>query len=762
MPRKEIHTDLDGQKIKLTNLDKIIYPSLRVSKAEIIQFYLNVAPYILPYIRHRPLTLIRYPDGIAKDSFYSKNKVTWTPEWINSIQIPDSNGKFKEYISADNQASMAWLGNMAALELHPMQVTESNIVQSDHFIFDLDPPEDQNDFEHLIDLTLRLKVFLESYDYVPFVKTSGGKGVHLYIPIQQRYSQKDMYAAVKVLGQQFIKENTDSTLHLNKDKRKGKVLIDILRNNYTHTCVAPYSLRGKENAPVSMPISWASLPTIKSSQSFTIKNVIAHLYEYGDAWTGFHGKQKPIHTHRNLQIPVSPLLFKYKEKRDFTATPEPIPQVSSTSKSRRFSIQLHNASNLHYDLRLEDNDVLLSWAIPKGLPSKKGVKRLAIQTEAHPLEYLHWEGVIPKGQYGAGEMWVFDNGHYLLNKKEKRKISFSLNGKGIKGEYLIYHLKDAQWLIEKKNDQSIDLSNLKNPMLAKAGKAIPSNTKHFFEIKWDGIRCVCIIEQGNVRLFSRNGNDITSQFPEIINDMGRIEAENAVLDGEIVYLEKSGQPNFSKVVGRIHLAKKESILKASKFSPASIYFFDLLHLDGLDTRPLKQTRRKAYLKTIISQSERIRYSDDFNDGKALFEAAKTHNLEGIMVKQKDAPYQSGTRTDHWLKIKVSINTTATVIGYTKGQGDRTGLIGALHLQEIKNNVAKYVGKVGTGFDSTLLKEITQRMLQLHEVDKPIKENIEEAHRTVWIEPIYQIDLRYTSLSSNGTYREPVFIRMYKK
>lgn len=763
MPTKEVITQVEGQKVKLTNLDKIIYPEVGISKAELIQFYLQMADFLLPYISQRPLTLIRYPDGVHGERFYSKNKPKWTPKWVNSIDIKDSDGDGKSYVSADTKATLAWLGNLAALELHPMQATREHPTLADHFIFDLDPPENQDNFAAVKDVALRLRDHLRQYDYQPFVKTSGGKGLHLYIPILQQYPQDSMYAAVKSLAQSFIKANPDTTLHMNKEKRAGRILIDIFRNNYAHTCVAPYSPRGKVGAPVSTPVAWDEVPELSSPQAYTIKNIVEKLRADGDAWIDFYQYQRPLHTERATQVAVSPLLEDYLSKRDFGHTPEPVAESHAVPDQQRYCVQLHDASNLHYDLRLEDEGVLKSWAIPKGLPAKLGVKRLAIATEPHPLKYLTFEGVIPAGQYGAGEMWLFDSGRISWIKKEAKKYTFYLQQGKLSGQYALYKTKGKQWIIERKDEANHDFKTYTSPMLAKATENIPSPSTHFYEIKWDGIRCVVTIDHGDIRIYSRNGNDISAQFPLLIAALDEaVEAETAVLDGEIVHLEADGSPNFAKIVGRIHVTGSASIEKASRMTKATMYLFDLLHLDGLDVRPTHQLRRKAWLKTILDTGETIRYSEEFADGEALFAAAQAHQLEGIMCKRKDAPYLSNSRSDHWVKMKVRSEATVTIIGYTQGQGDRAGLVGALHLADISPDGLRYMGKVGTGFDIKLLKEITKKMEALDTVSKPIKENIEEPGRTIWTEAVYDVDIRYASLSSNGTYREPVFLKMYRK
>lgn len=221
MPSKYVHTEVEGRKLKLSNLDKLIYPDAEVAKAEVIQYYLSIAPLILKYIKGRPLTLIRFPDGIKKQQFYAKSKPDWTPDWVDYYGIAHSEETIK-YIVAQDKATVVWLANLAALELHPMQMITQDIEHPDHFIFDLDPPEN-GDFEIVKSIAFSLRDFLQSYGYTPFVKTSGSKGLHIYVPILSEYTHEEMVESVKGLAKIFVAQNKDtSTLAMNKEKRGGK------------------------------------------------------------------------------------------------------------------------------------------------------------------------------------------------------------------------------------------------------------------------------------------------------------------------------------------------------------------------------------------------------------------------------------------------------------------------------------------------------------------------------------------------------------
>jgi DNA ligase D-like protein (predicted polymerase)/DNA ligase D-like protein (predicted ligase)/DNA ligase D-like protein (predicted 3'-phosphoesterase) len=756
MAKKYIHTEVGGQKVKLSNLDKTIYPEAQITKAQIIQYYLGIADYILPHLIDRALTVIRFPDGIDKQSFYSKDKPDWTPDWVGSANIQHDE-KMINYVKCDDAASLCWLANLACLELHPMQYQMKKQPNPDHIIFDLDPDEGL-DFADVKLAAQRLKPFLESYGYTPFLKTSGGKGLHIYIPIEAKWHTDTVSASVKKLAGVFVSGYTDNyTLQIPKAKRKGKILIDIYRNHSSNTTVSPFSLRGRKGAPVSLPIHWEHLADLERSNQYDINTFRDYLDEHGNAWADWQNKKAGLHDQK-IKTQIANLdtskLKDYLKKRDFTNTPEPIPEVGVEDKSR-YCIQLHDATNLHYDLRLEYEGVLMSWAVPKCLPFESDQKRMAIRTEDHPIKYLDFEGTIPKGQYGAGSMWLMEKGTINWKEKSKKKYKFELsNRKGI--VYHIFQTRDNQWLLDA--DKAIPIDEQVKPMLADAGKEIPSAAKYTFEVKWDGIRVFIRLQSDKINIISRSGRDITKHFPEL-HDVDRFDCEQGLFDGEIVVLDPTGAPVFPDVISRMHTAGDAAIQRLSKSKPAVCYLFDMIQLDGKELYKYPNERRRELLDCILKSGESYRFSQDFPDGKALFEAIKAKGMEGIMAKQKDAPYLPGTRCRHWLKIKVRSNEECYIIGYTAGKGDRSAVFGALHLAIYTDNNVVYKGKVGTGFDMATLKKYFALFSVVPTTAKPIEDAIEEESRTVWIEPVYRCEIQYASLTPNGTYREPVFVKL---
>ena len=761
VPKKYIHTEVGGHKLKLSNLEKILYPSIGVTKAQVIQYYLQNAERILEHVGGRALTVIRFPDGLEGQSFYSKDKPDWTPDWIDSVEIQHEE-KSIDYLLPRNAATIVWLANLACLELHPMQFISGANPYPDYFVFDLDPDEDLS-FDLVKEAAFNLKLFLEKYDYIPFVKTSGGKGLHIIVPILAATPFDVMVDLVKDLTRKFIAQHPKLyTLQVSKAKRKGKILIDIYRNHKSNTTVAPFSLRGKKGAPISMPFYWDHLNDIESAKHFTILNYETYLSDQGYAWEGWMSKARPMHSLKKPHAIVTATdkrLVEYVEKRNLQITPEP-GTISTRNEKDAYVLQLHDASSLHYDLRLEDEGVLMSWAIPKGLPYLANQKRLAIRTEDHPLQYLYFEGEIPKGEYGAGSMRIVESGKIKWSQKKKTSFEFTLSGEENKHTYKLFQTNDTnQWLIVIANNKSfVNAEKQVKPMLAQATPTVPLHAKYKYEVKWDGIRVLIYVETDKVKIVSRNGNELTNQFPELLQ-ADTFNIEQGVFDGEIVVLDEQGRPIFGDVISRMHTKGSVAIKSLTKHKPVCCYLFDVLSVDGKDVVELPLKKRRALLEMSIKSDNYFRFSETFEDGEALFSAIQAKGMEGIMAKDQLSTYKIDARSRDWLKIKCRQIDRCLIIGYTAGKGDRVGLFGALLLAKLKKNKLTYLGKVGTGFNHQLLTELTNILKGLDEIEKPIADSIDEESRITWVEPRLNCEIQYASMTANKTYREPVFLRL---
>jgi DNA ligase D-like protein (predicted ligase)/DNA ligase D-like protein (predicted polymerase)/DNA ligase D-like protein (predicted 3'-phosphoesterase) len=768
MAKKSQWVTIGKRKVELSNLDKVLFPEDGIVKAEVIEYYLNIAPTLLNHIKGRALTLIRFPDGIHGETFYQKNRPDWSPDWIEFEKLGKE--EKKDYIIATEPASLVWLANLASLELHQLHSRRPNFDYPDYMVFDLDPPEGY-DFKNVVPIALELKATIEHFGYTPFVKTTGGKGIHICCPILPRFDFHTVFEAAQAIAQPFVDGNANTTLHIKKEARKGRVLIDIYRIRSGQSIVSPYSLRGRVGAPVSMPLSWDDLQLVTSPQEFNITNVLKIVMERGDAWEGMDAFAVDIHTHRKAVVAkelsqhakrkTPTQLESYQKKRDFKKTPEPKAEID-ISGGNNFVVHRHHASHLHYDLRLEQEGVLKSWAVPRGLPPHPGIKRLAVQTEDHPMKYLTFDGTIPKGQYGGGEMWIYALGKYQITKEKKDGFYFRLNSKEINAEYRIHQLKQKEWLLERVDDPQVNfLKTDIPPMLSDSAEKPPHGDDYLYEVKWDGIRALIALEDGTITIKTRNQLNVTAQFPELLNADKSFRATCGLFDAEIVCLDKSGKPEFKKVIQRMQQNGATSIDQLSKKQPVNCYVFDCLYLDGraLVNEPLY--KRREWLKDAIKNDSPYRLSEVEEDGNSLFEAAKIHGLEGIMAKRKDGKYLIGKRSDLWLKIKVRQTVDCLIIGYTTGKGDRSTTFGALQLAEKRGDELYYRGKVGTGFNDTTIKSIGKQLKKLTNAKRPLLKGgkIVDEKITTWIEPKLVAELSYARLTQDEMFREPVFVRL---
>jgi DNA ligase D-like protein (predicted polymerase)/DNA ligase D-like protein (predicted ligase)/DNA ligase D-like protein (predicted 3'-phosphoesterase) len=767
---KRITAAIKKHRLELSNLDKALFPREGIIKAELIEYYLKIAPTILKHIKGRPLTFVRYPDGIDGEKFFQKNRPDWAPDWIEHTKL-GSDGE-TDYVIARDDATLAWLGNLASIELHQMHSRAPHFDKPDYMVFDLDPPGDFP-FKEVVGLAFELKQYIENLGYHQFVKTTGGKGVHIVTPIEPRWDFDRVFAAASAIASEFVRRNRDrTTLQLKKDNRKGRVLIDIYRNRPSQTIVSPYSVRGREQAPVSMPLSWEKLSSLEDPAVFNLRTVAEHLKSEGDAWEAINAYATKLHTEpqarrkkgesqageANRSSGIT-LVSEYGRKRRFDKTPEPPPAIA-VGKGNSFVIHRHHASRLHYDLRLERDGVLKSWAVPKGLPPRPGIKRLAVAVEDHPLDYFNFEGTIPRGQYGAGKVWIFACGKYEITKDKKEGFYFRLGSREINAEYRLINTKGKDWLLERVEATQTDwLKEPIAPMLAQARAGLVDSAEYLYEVKWDGIRALISIDEGAMTIRSRSGRDITGLFPELQESLEAFMVTNGLFDAEIVCLRPDGTPSFEETVKRLRHLAESAINRARVRHPAVCYLFDCIYLDGrpLINEPL--VRRREWMADALRPDSPMRVSEAVDEGTDLFNAAMELGLEGVMAKRRDSPYLPGKRTDFWLKIKARQTRECIIIGYTRGKGNRRNGFGALHLACYDGDELRYLGKAGTGLDEPEMVRLMDEMSRVPHTKRPIKERPPDDAATSWIEPQLVCEVQYASRTSTGSLREPVYMRL---
>jgi bifunctional non-homologous end joining protein LigD len=529
-------------------------------------------------------------------------------------------------------------------------------------------------------------------------------------------------------------------------------------------------------------------------------------------------RSSPAKTRPRNAEPAS--LNEYSAKRTFGATPEPAPALPEPrSGPLLFVIQQHSARRLHYDFRLECDGVLKSWAVPKGPSLDPSEKRLAVQTEDHPYEYASFEGVIPPGQYGAGEVIVWDCGVYSPDEgkeywfhdrteAERRvrealargKLGFFLRGEKVKGSFALVRSSDRKnWFLIKHKDRYVTQSDVTGenrsvlsglsveevkvlpahrmpaarlipggrieqmpdrlaPMHAESGNAPFNHPDWMWEPKLDGYRVLAFVGERGVTLRSRRNLDLTFAFPRLAAELGEQAVRGMILDGEIVAFDADGKPSFNALQNRVQLKTAREIAAADQSGPAVFYCFDLLHFAGVDLRGVPYRDRRRYLAQCLLPSTLVRLVHAVDDGVRLLEAAVASGFEGVVGKRKDSKYEAGKRTSSWLKVKSTHSADFVIGGYTRGKGARAPL-GALLVGYWDGDKLRYASHVGSGFDAGTLAQVQARLDALRRSACPFAEKPELHNPTTWVEPEVVVEVRFQSWTDDGSLRAPIFLRL---
>jgi bifunctional non-homologous end joining protein LigD len=455
-------------------------------------------------------------------------------------------------------------------------------------------------------------------------------------------------------------------------------------------------------------------------------------------------------------------LREYERKRDFGATPEPGPDSEAADgPEARFVIQEHHARRLHWDLRLERDGVLASWAVPNGIPDDPARNRMAVRTEDHPLEYLEFEGEIPKGEYGAGTMIVWDRGTYETHKFRDDEVIVTFHGERVTGKYALFRTgKDPKdWMIHRMDPPPAGREPMPErvaPMLARLG-SMPRDERNWgFEVKWDGVRAIAYVEPGRLRLESRNGNDITARYPEVAGLKEALGAQAAVLDGEIVAFDDDGRPSFERLQARMHVASEARVRRLASSSPVVYVLFDLLYLDGETLMAAPYEERRAKLEALGLSAAGWQTPAYHREGKVLFEATGAQGLEGVVAKRLDCPYEPGKRSSGWVKVKHVHIETFLIGGWLPGEGRRRDRIGALLVgQRDEKGALRYAGRVGTGFTEATLSDLRERLAPLERDESPFVGR-QPPREAIFVEPRLSAEVEFREWTNSRTLRAPSF------
>ena len=852
--------NVEGHQLTLTNLGKILYPETGTTKAEVLEYYATVAPFLIPAAADRPATRKRWVHGVGTASapgqmFFQKNLDNSAPSWVQRVTIQHSDHS-NVYPLVNNLATLTWLAQIAALEIHVPQWqvdADGTMLPPDRLVLDLDPGPGTG-LPECVEVAKLARSILQDIGLDPVPVTSGSKGIHLYAGLDGTGKWEQVSAFAHELARSLEADHPDLVVSdMKKTLRKGKVLVDWSQNSGNKTTIVPYSLRGRAHPMVAAPRTWRELVS-PDLEHLDFTAVMKRVKEGKDPFAAVAARSgqasahpgNPAHSrnrdenddgdsrgardrHRASVVtavegtaggnpagetttrgtaaggtPVNPRLAKYVDKRDPNRTPEPFPAVGHNGLSRApqedaephpaggiFVIQEHHARRFHLDFRLEHNGVLASWALPRGVPDTPAKNHLAVQTEDHPMEYAQFTGIIPKGEYGAGTVSIWDSGEFECEKwRDGKEVIATLTGMpggGLHGtrRFALIHTGESpsQWLIHLMKDSpghhKVILPEAPGggesaagpvpdyaPMLATAGTAGDvAAGEWLFELKWDGFRAIVTRSHGKIRLTSRAGNDMTATYPELADP--RYWPDNDfVADGEIVALGKNGRPSFELLQKRMNLFKPGDVERARAAVPVQLMVFDLLWDAGSDgganlvPLPLRERRerlaafhaRHAVKGSPIHLSEVLEH--DLSD---LLASASELGLEGVMAKRADSRYLPGRRSRSWIKLKLERMQEVVVGGWRPGSGERKGTIGALLVGIPDGDKLRYAGRVGTGFKDWQLRDILQRLKNLDRPDSPFHDiPAEDAATAHWVAPELVGEVTFGDWTSSSRMRHPVW------
>lgn len=734
------------QRVTLTNADKVLYPATGTTKQDIFDYYTGIAEMMVPHIAGRPATRKRWPNGVEQAVFFEKQLASSAPAWLPRAAVTHRSGT-TTYPIIDSTEGLAWIAQQAALEVHVPQwrfVAEwtrggesLRPGPATRLVFDLDPGEGVT-MAQLAQVARAVRDLIGDIGLSTYPLTSGSKGLHLYAPLDEPVSSRGATVLAKRVAQQLetsMPKLVTSTM--TKSVRTGKVLLDWSQNSGSKTTIAPYSLRGREHPTVAAPRSWDELDD-PGLRQLRYDEVLTRVARDGDLLASL-----------DPAVPAPDRLSKYRSMRDAAKTPEPVPRAKpATGQNNTFVIQEHHARRLHYDFRLERDGVLVSWAVPKNLPETTSVNHLAVHTEDHPLEYGGFEGTIPKGEYGAGKVVIWDSGTYeaekFLDGPEKGEVIVTLHGNRISGRYALIRTNGDQWLAHRMKDQKVfDFDELA-PMLATHGSVTGLKKGAWsFEGKWDGYRLLVDADHGAVALRSRSGRDVTKEFPQLDSVAAGLADHHVVLDGEVVALNADGVPSFNEMQNRVRATRVE------------FWAFDLLYLDGRSLLRAKYADRRKLLETLGTVGDLVVPPVLPGDGPEALEYSRKHGWEGVVAKKRDSSYQPGRRSASWVKDK-HWNTQEVVIGgWRVGEGGRSSGIGALLMGIPGPDGLRFAGRVGTGFTDRELAALKKTLAPLHTDESPFQPKLpaREARGVTYVEPTLVGEVRYSEWTPDDRLRQ---------
>ncbi|MCR2809238.1 MULTISPECIES: ATP-dependent DNA ligase [unclassified Microbacterium] len=810
---------IGGRRLRITNLDKVLYPETGTTKGEVIDYYTRIGPTMIPHVIGRPVTRKRWPDGVGTEdhpgqAFFAKDLEPGAPEWVRRLPIPHSGGP-KDYPLVSDVPTLVYLAQVASLELHVPQwrfTPDGARGDADRLVLDLDPGPGVG-LAECAEVARWAREILGHMGLEPLPVTSGSKGIQLYSALPPGQSSESASAIAHELARAIEADHPDLVVSsMKKAIRGGRVLIDWSQNNGAKTTIAPYSLRGRAWPNVAAPRTWDELDDPDLAQ-LSFEEVLERVERIGDPLSelGYHAGGRTVD-----EGPLST----YIAKRTAGKTPEPVPSSPAAESSPPgdlpvFVIQEHHATALHWDFRLERDGVLVSWAVPRGVPHSYKRNNLAIMTEDHPMDYASFEGTIPAGEYGGGSVTIWDDGRYELEKWRDDEIIATLQGRpggplgrvrlalirtegaGEKSSWLLHRMKtDADGQLQPDGvpveasaqadeprmprrpatrssasaqpDQAGDVPlawppdpESLRPMLSTGATAERATLAArrwgdpaWAEAKWDGIRAVGVWDGSRLTLFARSGNDITMKYPEVTGADVGLGAEPAIVDGEIVAIDERGRPSFPLLQTRMNLQRAGDVAREAKRTPVQYYLFDVLGAHGLDVTPRPLRERRRILEELAGgASAPLVVPPVFDDVEIALATSRRLDLEGVVVKDPASTYRRGIRSESWLKVKLTRTQEVVLAGIRPGQGGRAHTFGSLLLGIPGADGLQYAGRVGTGFSDATLRSLMRTFAPLHTDENPlVGVPGPEARGVQWLRPELVGEVEFGEFTPGGILR----------
>ncbi|WP_230401858.1 ATP-dependent DNA ligase [Sanguibacter suaedae] len=765
-----------------------MYPATGTTKADVLAYLVAVAGPLVAHAGGRPATRKRWVHGTDGPVFFQKHLDGTTPSWVRRGEIEHSAGP-GAYPLVDDVATLTWLGQTAALEVHVPQWRfgpDGSALPPDRIVLDLDPGPGVGLVE-CAQVAHWAREVLEGMGLAPFPVTSGSKGIHLYAALPGTDDAATVRDVAHELARSLEADHPDLVVSdMKRSLRAGKVLVDWSQNSASKTTVAPYSLRGLDRPTVAAPRTWAELDAPDLGQ-LEADEVVARLARDGDLLAGLlTGEHDTVEagggTTSRGSAPPADRLAVYRSKRDASRTPEPVPDrvAPPSSSAPVFVIQEHHARRLHFDLRLERDGVLVSWALPRGEPTDPARNHLAVRTEDHPLEYATFAGTIPRGEYGAGEMTVWDHGTYETHTWRDDEVVVTLRSDGSAGTdrgtrrlALVRTGSDTSpdsWLAHRTKDArrapAARVPAL-SPMLATAGTSrdVDAASPWAFEMKWDGIRAVVTVEDGRVRLTSRNGLDLTRSFPELAAVAGLVDGD-AVLDGEVVALD-GGRPDFGLLQTRIHLSEPAEVAAAQARQAVDLMVFDVLDHRGRRVTGEPYDARRELLARVVTEGGPVHVPPAFEADAGpdvlrlvteAMSSSRELGLEGVVAKRRDSTYRPGRRARSWIKLKHERAQEVVVVGWRPGRGERTGRLGSLLVAVPGDDGAlRYAGRVGSGLSDRTLDRLAADLGRRARPSPPLDDvPSADASDACWVTADLVGEITFAGWTATGRLRHPVW------